>query len=343
MKVLFISFTKFDNINRGSALRPYKIYNSFVDKGYEVLLINGNNHDRRKKFQEYKNANELDDIDYCYIEPSTYPCHPLDFQMFVHLKTKKIPIGLFYRDMYHKFPELFNYTGIKNAILQFRYDIDWQFYKRISKVIFFPSATMANYFKFNNKVSLPPAGDLIDVDRKKIKNSVIYVGGISKEFGTDILLEALDKVNAVRPIKLILVCRTYNAELFDQYSNSEWLEIKHLSGDDLKNEYNNSDMAIIPRPITKYNDLAVPIKLFEYLSYGMPVVSTKTFETTKVIEDNKVGITVEGNSEDLAKSILELYQDTNSIFQYSENALEMIRKHNTWKNRVEKIEKELLK
>ena len=342
MKVLYICFTDFDNINRGSAVRPYKMYNAFINRGYEVILINGNVQERRKKFIHSKKNNHLENIDYCYIEPSTYPCHPIDYLMFIYIKSLNIPVGLFYRDMYHKFPELFNKKGIKKMELLIRYKFDWSIYKIISKTIFFPSDSMAKYFKFDNKAALPPAGEITKVNKEHLSNSVIYVGGTSKEFGTDILLDAMRYVNEKINIKLILVCREYNDELFDKYANSNWLEIKHLSTDELAHEYVNSDIAIIPRPITEYNSFAVPIKLFEYLSYNVPIVTTNCFETARFVENNQIGVVTGDNYQELAEAIMKLYKNDNEIFKYTNNSKKTLINGNLWGHRVDKIEKYLL-
>lgn len=345
MKVLYMCFTDFNNINSGSSVRPYKLYTTFVEMGYEVLLINGvNAKTRRKKYLELKENKDLRDIDYCYIEPSTYPCHPLDYSIFLWIKKMKVPVGIFYRDMYYKFPELFQKTGFKNIELQVRYKIDWYIYKLIANTIFFPSDTMAKYFKFNRKVALPPAGEIHNIkkDLEKIHYRIIYVGGVSVEMGTKILLEALEKVNQIKSVALTLVCRDYNKNLFDKYKNSEWLEIKHLTNNQLIEEYEKVDFAIIPRPVNEYNNFAVPVKLFEYISYGMPIVTTNCFEITDFVEKNNIGIVLKDNSKDLADGIVYLYNNPDKIKEYAKSAKGALEKENLWSHRIEKIEEFLI-
>ncbi len=342
MKVLFICFTDFININRGSAVRPFKIYNAFIKKGHDVILINGNAQERRNKLIQNKKNSRLDNIDYCYIEPSTYPCHPLDYLMFMYVRSLKVPVGLFYRDMYFKFPELFKKQGIKKIELLIRYWIDWTIYKFISKTIFFPSDSMAEYFNFDNKVALPPAGDDMQLIREHLKYSLIYVGGLSKEFGTEILLEAMDILNKKKKIKLVIICREYDNQLFDKYKNSDWLEIKHLSNHELQQEYMNADVAIIPRPITEYNNFAIPIKLFEYLSYHMPIVTTNCFETAKFVRENQIGIVVDDDSQVMADAIIQLFESPDEIEKYAKKTKEVLLNENLWEHRVDKIEEHLL-
>lgn len=65
-------------------------------------------------------------------------------------------------------------------------------YIMISKAVFFPSDSMVIYCKFNNKVALPPAGEVKNRKNTNLNNTVIYVGGVSKEFGIDILVLCLE-------------------------------------------------------------------------------------------------------------------------------------------------------
>lgn len=344
MKVLYICFTSFNSLNRGSSLRPYKIYNAFLNKGYQVYLISGNVKQRRMKFLEFKSKKCFNDIDYCYIEPSTYPCHPLDYLMLLYLKTKSKPIGLFYRDMYHKFPDLFKKTGIKKTELLLRYKIDWFIYKIISNTIFFPSYSMAKYFNFKNKAALPPGGEKMDVRRNRLYYNVIYVGGISRSFGSEILLAALKTVNETyRRINLILVCRECDKHLLKEYSNEEWLCVEHGSGKELKDLYSRSDFAIIPRERNEYNDFAVPVKLFEYISYGMPIVTTNCFETAQFVQENNIGIVVNDKAQDLSDAIIYLYNNPKKIYEYADQSKTILLRNNLWEHRIDRIEKHLLK
>lgn len=343
MKVIFISFANFGRIDSGSSVRPFKIYSTFKENNYEVLLISGNLKERRKKFLKYKENRLFQGVDYCYIEPSTYPVHPLDFIMFEYIKTLNIPIGVFYRDAHYKFPELFKRSGFKKYELLIRYFLDWKMFKRISKVIFFPSDTMANYFDFKNKVSLPPAGEYLKIKPKKINYKVVYVGGTSDRYGTPILLEALKIVNNIyKPIGLNLVCRDFDDRLFKKYKNEEWLKIIKASGEQLEDIYRNSDMAIIPLRKNKYNDFAISVKLFEYMSHNLPILSTNCNEMEKFINDNNIGMIVKDNAKSIADAIIYMYENQNEIQEYTNNIKKVLVAENLWIHRIKKIEHYLL-
>ena len=342
MKVIFIAYTDFKLMDSGSAVRPYKIYIAFKETGHEVLLINGDAKERRSKFLEYKKM--FKDADYCYIEPSTYPTHPLDYLMFLYIKKLNIPIGIFYRDVYHKFPEFFRKSGYKKYELLFRYAMDWYIFKRISKVVFFPSNTMAAYFDFDNKVALPPAGEVKKARSPKTNHNIIYVGGVSNRYGTSILLEALKIVNnSYKKIGLNLVCRKYEEKIFGKYKDEPWLKLINASGTQLDRVYAESDIAIIPLKNIEYHNFAVPVKLFEYMSYDLPIISTNCYETAEFIKRNNIGIVVNDNAESIAQAIMEIYQNPCRMREFKENIRKCLVRENLWIHRIDKIEQCLVR
>ncbi|MEO4788116.1 hypothetical protein ABHZ30_04940 [Bacteroides uniformis] len=98
-----------------SSIRPVKMIEAFERLGYEVILIEGNASQRKKRIKEIKhNIRKGVTYDFLYSESSTMPTlltekhhcptHPfLDFSFFSFCRKHGIKIGLFYRDIYWKF------------------------------------------------------------------------------------------------------------------------------------------------------------------------------------------------------------------------------------------------
>jgi glycosyltransferase involved in cell wall biosynthesis len=61
--------------------------------------------------------------------------------------------------------------------------------------------------------------------------------------------------------------------------------------------------SITPRRRTPYNDLAVPIKVLEYLGYARPLIATDTTETAAIVRAAGCGIVVPDSAEGLADGI----------------------------------------
>jgi glycosyltransferase involved in cell wall biosynthesis len=60
---------------------------------------------------------------------------------------------------------------------------------------------------------------------------------------------------------------------------------------------------VIPRPRNRYNDLALPIKLFDYLSYGRPLLLTDCVEQARIVADAEAGIVTADGVEAMAEGI----------------------------------------
>ncbi|AHW61826.1 Glycosyltransferase involved in cell wall bisynthesis [Draconibacterium orientale] len=343
MKVIYICYQDFSDFTSGSKVRPYKVYKTFLEKGDDVILINGRIKQRLKLFFSLLKSKAYRNADYCYVEPSTYPANPLDYIMFFYFKYKNIPMGYFYRDMYYRFPDLFKLEGLNKHILLLRYKFDLVLFKRLFKVVFFPSQLMASYFKFKVKVPLPPAGNLEFEGDEEFYHSIIYVGGINNMLGSRILLEAMDLVNNQgKKLQLNLICRDQDTKDISEYHNKSWLNVLHLSGDHLKEIYNKSDFAIIPRKRNPYFDFSMPVKLLEYMSYGKPMVVTDCTEMANFVQRNEIGIVAEDNAESLARSIIELSDSPEKLNKFRKNIRQSLLSENLWKHRINTIEEALL-
>ncbi|SDM56504.1 glycosyltransferase [Sediminibacillus halophilus] len=342
--IMFVTYD-FSEGSSGSRVRPQKMYQAFKSIGYDVFLISGNKEEKELGYKKLKKKNEK--FDFCYIEPSSYPTQPLiDYKVINYIRKRKIPIGIFYRDAYWKFYDSFVYRGIKNYELKLRYRLDLMFFKSVSDVMFFPSEEMGNHFTFRQpKVALPPAADKRSFQTIQTESIVkriptaIYVGGVSKRYGTELLLESFKKVNEQGiKVNLLLICRKNeyesNFNLFQSYINNDWLVIKHLNGQQLENEYIKADFGVIPILRDVYNDFAVPVKLFEYLSYRLPILTTDCTVLRKYVTENNLGVSKSENIDSFIKGIQ--YLITNYP-KYSESVDSFVNKGGFWEHRAKKV------
>lgn len=327
----------------GSRVRPNKIIENFKKLEYDFILIKGNSY-KRKKIIEKIIKNKMDFL-FCYSEPSTYPVHPfIDYRMYYYLKKMKIPTGIFYRDAYWKFNLYFQKRGIKKLELFLRYRLDFYLFNIFAKIIFFPTDSMRKLFKVKTKTAiLPPGGEEFFLENKITHKKFrgIYVGGISTRYGINILLDAFEIVNQRQKIELIIVCRKNEYESLDfatkEKIKKNWVRLYHISGNKLAGLYQDSDFGVIPRIRDEYNNLAMPIKLFEYLSYGIPIIATNCYEMGKFIKKYQCGVLCEDNAESLADSINKIGSNKNFFANLSNNAKKVLLDDNLWTDRVMSI------
>ncbi len=69
-------------------------------------------------------------------------------------------------------------------------------------------------------------------------------------------------------------------------------------------------LCVIPRPITEYTDLAVPVKLWDYMSLGKPIVATATTETRAILTASGAGLVTGDSSSEIAGGLVTLLEDS---------------------------------
>ena len=69
-----------------------------------------------------------------------------------------------------------------------------------------------------------------------------------------------------------------------------WLRIERAEGDEITRLLPDVLATVIPRPRSPYNDLALPIKLYDYLAYGRPLLVTDCEEQARVVREVDAGI-----------------------------------------------------
>jgi glycosyltransferase involved in cell wall biosynthesis len=350
--MLFISFIDFGDMSSGSSVRPQRMYHAFEELGYEINLLSGlqnrkleRNRNVYKKYRELK-KNGLPD--FCYVEPPSGPFFNLcDHLLLIWLKLKGVPIGLFYRDAYWKFADWWQVKGLKRFFIVKMQQFDLFIIKRTCKVVFFPTKSMADLFVFKepSKGILPPAGDNMILMPHENTNNVVYVGGVSHRYGTDILLEAFEILNEQLHIKinLKLVCReAATSVLFEGYRNRHWLEIINASGEALKSIYNSSDIAVFSGRRDVYMDFSMPVKLFEYMSYGLPVVTTNCVEAASFVKNNGIGLVAKDNAQSLAENIARLYKEPELKQKIHEQCIKTLLEGNLWQHRAKQAANEIM-
>lgn len=357
--LLYIVFIDLDEEPKtGSAVRPVKMLKAFNNLGLKIKILSGWNNkifERRKKVKEIITWLKTNKPKFCYIETPSGPFFCWwDLYLIKVLHKKKIPIGLFYRDAYWKFPEFSSNENnkevkvIKNLIIKYMQKRDWNIFEKYCNQIYFPSESMLNHFNSPNKMVLEPGCEYKNINNPdenlfehKVLN-VIFVGGASKRYGTEELLGAVKLVNDNQiKINLNFCCpkEQWNKFILDNKIdiNIKGLNIVHKYGDkELKKLYLEADFGIIALKRNIYNDFAVPIKLFEYLSYEKPILATKCIETERIIKKYDIGWIVADNENAIAEKMNELYEDNTEIIKKKRNCNKAI-VENLWENRAKKV------
>ncbi len=96
------------------------------------------------------------------------------------------------------------------------------------------------------------------------------------------------------------------------------------------------DVGLLPFKKDPLTEAASPIKIFEYMSVGMPVISTDVMGTKEVIKDYYNGILVKNDSE-LVSAISKISEDEVFYQKLKENSYETVKIYD-WKNLARRFE-----
>jgi len=150
----------------------------------------------------------------------------------------------------------------------------------------------SNTLDINNFPLLDELANTSDWDLKA--NEVVYVGGISKIRGIEEVILAMDFTQGVR---LNLAGQFIEKALEEQVKNHEaWSKVNELGF--LNRQQVNEVLAksraglVTLQPVINYID-ALPVKMFEYMSAGLPIITSNFPLWREIVEGNKCGICVD--------------------------------------------------
>lgn len=352
MIVLYITYVNSDEIFSGSGVRPAKMLNAFKQEGHEVIVLQGEqvSKERLSNIKKIRKQIKRKRPDLCYIESPTYPImRHADRKLIKDICKAGIPTGYFYRDFYWQFPKEFprrtSISGkIKDKVLLFLQSLTNKVLKYCN-IIYVPSDECKTLLKYHDIRALPPAGEnKLDLHIRDNNQTGIYVGGITGHYDGKFLLDVFNELNACDPeYKLILVCRENEWNEFNHScKNASWLEVHHTSGAGLVDLYRRASIAFnVGNPKYEYSQFAISVKIFEYLSYGLPQVVINNKAITNVVNDEKIGIAVEPDIKKFAIAIKKLSEDSSLYKTYQNNIKESLLYRNLWIHRIQQVIRDL--
>ncbi len=178
--------------------------------------------------------------------------------------------------------------------------------------------------------------------KKEFDNSVCFVGGIQKFWNIDIIIEALSEIKSTSFRVAGQGDEKYIEYLKSLPSNGKVEFLGYLNRQQIKELYLKSSIGLCIssyRPNSNYKQGTFGnTKFFEYLSYGLPVISTD-FEICKYIIDKyECGLYVSPDDVvGLKRKILKILKDPKLQKKMSENAIKAIDQEFNWEQQALKL------
>ena len=353
MTVLYITYVNSSDNSSGSGVRPAKMLKAFEQEGHDIIILQGEqvSKERLANIKTVRKLLKSKKPDLCYIESPTYPImRHADRKLIKDVCKAGISTGYFYRDFYWQFPEEFprrtSLSGrIKDKGLLFLQSLTNKVLKNCN-IIYVPSNECKTLLPYKDIRALPPAGENhLDLIKRECNHTGIYVGGIGGYYNGKFLLDVFNELNARgTEYKLILVCRENEwADFEHPCKKASWLEIHHTSGSGLVELYKRASVAFnVGSSEYKYSRFAISVKVFEYLSFGLPQVVINNKAVSDLVNGERIGVAVDYDVKKYA-DVTEKLMNNNLLYdELQQNIKEALLKRNLWIHRVRKIVNDLM-
>ncbi|MGD8908636.1 MAG: glycosyltransferase family 4 protein [Chromatiales bacterium] len=221
-----------------------------------------------------------------------------------------------------------------------------------------------------NKISVVENGvdtDKFDMDKydpiekKKLKLDGYFVIGFVGTFkpwhGFDYVIDLMSSLKSdYSNIKLLAVGDSrersaYEKKVTEKGLADSFIFAGHVQHDDIPKYVSVMDVTIAPHDRDSFKSIGgfhgSPLKIFEYMAMGKPVIATPIGQIKDIIEDNISGrLIFSDHIDELSKAVVRLYEDEDYRNLLGNNARNVVMEKYTWKMNARKIEnicRELIK
>ncbi len=338
-RILLLSMYPLDEGMWGPTVRIARMRDE-LSRLVGLEVISGYRGARRAALARYVFSGGLRGLDGIYVESSTFLPAEADLAFLGLARALRIPVLTYVRDAYQLFAD---YSGADSwrrrmSVAAFRPMI--RALRGVSSRMAFPTRGLAEAVlgpAASGAAILPPGAPApVDVPAAPGADRLLFVGDARLPAqGGARLLEAVARARELGvAVRLDVVSRPGQEP---PGPHADWLTIHRAEGRAIHALLPGVLATVIPRPRNAYNDLALPIKLMEYLSYRRPLLVTDCVEQARLVDDAACGLVVSDDVEALATGIARLVAaDSSERERWAEGAARAAERH-AWANRARDV------
>ena len=196
------------------------------------------------------------------------------------------------------------------------------------KIVVYPNTVRDDFYK-NKKI------DKV-LEKQYSKNFVItYVGNTSERRGLLTVIESLKTLRKTIPnIKLLIIGKSsFDDILKNEIKKHDIEELVDFIGwvkeTEIPNYLSISKLGLSPLHRNIHHDTTYANKIFQYISFGCPIVSSDVIAQSELVKKYNIGVVFEDrNVMDLTKKIIQLYNEKDLFEKFRANCIESIKKLN---------------
>lgn len=206
----------------------------------------------------------------------------------------------------------------------------------ITVVSDFMKSYMLQNYNVSNKsiIVVPPGGPIIDIPSENLRErNVVYAGMVNKREHVDLFAQSVPRIkepasffisnygDAIAHVKKITAQPGY------PHINYFWF----VRRNGILEFLINSKIGIL----TSINDITrqigPPLKLFDYMACGLPMVANDVGGWSEMIEKEQIGLITRDDPADFAQAVDKLLSDTSLWYRMHDNAINLVSTKYNWK------------
>lgn len=302
-------------------------------------VVSGDRGERRQALVRYALSGRLRGLAGIYVENSSRLPTETDLAFLALARLLRIGVLTYVRDAQYLFEEYFAATSLRRRLARAAFLPAIRLLRAVSSRVAYPSRGLAAavHDRSAEPMLLPPGSpDPVEVPRASDARDLLFVGHMRYPVhGLDLLVGAVERVrDAGHDVGVICVSRPGEEP---PEPRPAWMRVERGGPDEIRRLLPGVIATIQPRHRSPYNDLAVPVKVLEYLAYGRPLIVTDCVEQAAIVHDADAGVVAAASSEALAAAIVQVVEaPAVEIERWSANATAAARA-NGWSVRARTV------
>jgi hypothetical protein len=225
-------------------------------------------------------------------------------------KSRGLPVLSYIRDAYQLFRDEYPPPDLLHGIAARAFPAAIAGLRVASTRLAFPTRGLAAAVlgeSAHDALLLPPGSPApIRVPLLDDARQLLYVGDLRLASQGGVELVRAVEVARERAPALELLCVS-RAGSDPASALPAWARVVRADSRQIPDHLGSVFACVIPRAPGRYNDLALPIKLMEYLAYGRPIITTDRRETASIVRAAGAGIVVGDGPAAMADGILAVW------------------------------------
>jgi len=162
---------------------------------------------------------------------------------------------------------------------------------------------------------------------------ISYIGSYGPHRGLDVVIKAMPEIlSHISGARFVVIGKGKNKKELESLAQRINIEnsvlfVDWMDYENLTKEFRKADIGVIPHHPSEHTETTIPNKLFEYMYFKVPVITSDLTPLKRIIEETRAGkVFKSGNCEDFAKKVLEIFDNPDNYGEKGNRAV--IEKYN---------------